>query len=174
MSSIQLELIGSGGRRNNSHGFWMEINDLVMFGYVCPSYFKPRLQTVICAAHYNDVIMGAIASQITSLTIVFSTVYLGTDQRKHQSSASLAFVRGIHRSPVNSPHKWRVTRNVLPFDDVIMMLPVTLDTWFPDSQRMSLFRVTRPKRSVANISPKYKSRGNEAGQKFMEYFFRKL
>ena len=46
---------------------------------------------------YDDVIMGAIVSQITSLTIVYSTVYLGADQRKHQSSASLAFVRGIHR-----------------------------------------------------------------------------
>ena len=47
--------------------------------------------------HYIDVIMGTIASQITSLTIVYSTVYSGADQRKHQSSASLAFVRGIHR-----------------------------------------------------------------------------
>ena len=54
--------------------------------------------------------MGAIASQITSLTIVCSIVYSDADQRKHQSSASLAFVRGIHRSPVNSPHKWPVTR----------------------------------------------------------------
>ena len=41
--------------------------------------------------HYGDVIMGAIASQITSLTIVYSTVYSDADQRKHQSSASLAF-----------------------------------------------------------------------------------
>ena len=49
------------------------------------------------ARHYNDVIMGAMASRITGLTIVYSTVYSGTDQRKHQSSASLAFVRGIHR-----------------------------------------------------------------------------
>ena len=55
--------------------------------------------------HYADVIMGAIVSQITSLTIVYSTVYSDTDQRKHQSSASLAFVLGIHRGPVNSPHK---------------------------------------------------------------------
>ena len=47
--------------------------------------------------HYGDVIMGAIASQITSLTIVHSTVYSDADQRKHQSSASLAFVLGIHR-----------------------------------------------------------------------------
>ena len=63
-------------------------------------------------AHYNSIIMGAMASQITSLTIVYSTVYLGTDQRKCQSSESLAFVRGIHRSPVNSPHKGPVTRKI--------------------------------------------------------------
>ena len=56
----------------------------------------------------------------TSLTIVYSTVYTGADQRKHQSSASLAFVWGIHRGPVNSPHKWPVTRKMFPFDDVIM------------------------------------------------------
>ena len=44
----------------------------------------------------------------------------GADQRKHQSSASLAFVRGTHRRPVNSPHKMPVTRKIFPFDDVIM------------------------------------------------------
>ena len=49
------------------------------------------------SSRYNDVIMSVIASQITSLTIVYSTVYSGANQRKHQSSASLAFVRGIHR-----------------------------------------------------------------------------
>ena len=70
--------------------------------------------------HYNDVIMGAIASQITSLTIVSLTIYSDADKRKHQSSASPAFVRGIHRGPVNSPHKWPVTRKMFPFDDVIM------------------------------------------------------
>ena len=72
--------------------------------------------------HYDDVIMGAMASQITSLTIVYSAVYSGADQSKHQSSASLAFVWGIHRGPVNSPHKWPVTRKMFPFDDVIMGL----------------------------------------------------
>ena len=71
-------------------------------------------------SHYCDVLMDMMASQITSLTIVYSTVYSGTDQRKHQSYASLAFVWGIHRSPVNSPHKWPVTRKMFPFDDVIM------------------------------------------------------
>ena len=50
--------------------------------------------------------MGAIASRITSLKIVYSSVYSGADQRKYQSSASLALVWGIHRWPVNSPHKW--------------------------------------------------------------------
>ena len=70
--------------------------------------------------NYGDVIMSAVASQITSLTIVYSVVYPGADQRKHQSSASLAFVRGIHRWPVNSPHKGPITRKMFPFDDVIM------------------------------------------------------
>ena len=69
--------------------------------------------------HYCDVIMGAVASQITSLTIVYSTVYSDADQRKHHSSASLAFVWGIHRGPVNSPHKWPVTRKMFPFDDIM-------------------------------------------------------
>ena len=70
--------------------------------------------------HYNEVIMGTIASQINSLTIIYSIVYSDADQRKHQSSTSLAFVRGIHRGPVNSPHKWPVTLKMCPFDDVIM------------------------------------------------------
>ena len=64
-------------------------------------------------SHYNDVIMGTIAFQITSLTIVYSIVYSDADQRKHQSSASLAFVREIHREPLNSPHKWPVMRKCL-------------------------------------------------------------
>ena len=69
--------------------------------------------------HYSDVIMGAMASQITSLTTVYYTVYSGADQRKHKSSASLAFVRGIHRLPLNSPHKWPVTRKMFRLDGVI-------------------------------------------------------
>ena len=70
--------------------------------------------------HCSDVMMGTIVSQITSLTIVYSTAYSGADQRTHQSSASLAFVRGIHRWPVNSLHKWPITRKMFPFDNVIM------------------------------------------------------
>ena len=78
------------------------------------------LNLLIQGLHYNDVIMGAMTSQITSLTIVYSTVYSDADQRKHQSSASLAFVRGIQRWPVNSPHKGPVTRKMFPLGDVIM------------------------------------------------------
>ena len=70
--------------------------------------------------HYDDVIMTMLASQITSFTVVYSIVYSGVNQRKHQSSASLAFVREIHRGPLNFPHKWPVTRKIFPFDDVIM------------------------------------------------------
>ena len=70
--------------------------------------------------HYDDVIMSAITPQITRLTIVYSIVDSDADQRKYHGSASLAFVRGIHRGPVNSPHKWPVTRKMCPFDDVNM------------------------------------------------------
>ena len=65
--------------------------------------------------HHNGVIMSAMASQITGISIVCSTVGSGGDQRKCQSSASLAFVRGIQRSPVNSPHKGSVTRKIKMF-----------------------------------------------------------
>ena len=104
--------------------------------------------------------MGTVASQITSLTIVYTTVYSNADQSKHQSSASLAFVWGIHRGPVNSPHKWPVTRKMLPFDDVIMIKrgpdKLKVDFMFhflPDSAQVNImmtssngniFRVTGP------------------------------
>ena len=68
--------------------------------------------------HYCDVIMGMMASQITSLMIVYWTVYAGADQRKHQSSMSLAFVPVIHQWPVNSLQKWPVMWKMFPFDDV--------------------------------------------------------
>ena len=77
-------------------------------------------------SHYNDVIMNAMASKITGLTIVYSAVYSGADQRKHQIAESLAFVWGFHRWPLNSPHKGPVTRKMFPFDDVIMQLRVGL------------------------------------------------
>ena len=70
--------------------------------------------------HCNDVIMNSMASQITGVSIVYSTVCSGADQRKPESFASLSFVWGIYRWPVNSPHKRPVTQKMFPFDDVIM------------------------------------------------------
>ena len=73
--------------------------------------------------------MGAMASQITNLTIITQPFIQGAFQRKHESSASLAFLRGIHRWPVNSPHKGPVTRKMFPFDDAIMTIPFMLVSW---------------------------------------------
>ena len=104
----------------------------IMFGNACQLAWILALKFLskpgswFAYFHYGDVIMGAMASQITSLTIIYSTVYSRADQRKHQSSASLAFVRGIYQWPVNSPHKWPVTRKMFPFDDVIMVFVLSL------------------------------------------------
>ena len=78
-------------------------HDVTMFYFRREFVFRYTL--LLAPSHYNGVIMGSIGSQITSLTVVYSAVYSGADQRKHQSSASLAFVWGIHRGPLNSPHK---------------------------------------------------------------------
>ena len=73
---------------------------------------------------FDDVIM--IYNQIDSITRHILRITIRDENkclwltRKHYGSASLAFVWGIHRGPVNSPHKWPVTRNMFPFDDVIM------------------------------------------------------
>ena len=73
--------------------------------------------------HYNEVIISAMVSQITSPSIFHLTVYSSTNGRKHQKSTSLAFVRGIHGWLVNSPHKRPVTRKMFPFDGVIISWP---------------------------------------------------
>ena len=122
----------------------------ITFGSKCILWGKSTSDRLISVTkgqcHYGYVIMGAIASQITSLTLVYWAVYSDADQRKHQSSASLAFVWGIHRGPVNSPHKWPVMRKMFPFDDVIMDVehismsshrsPLTCNLW-PCSSRHS-------------------------------------
>ena len=101
--------------------------------------------------------MGAIASQITSLTIVYSIVYSDVDQRKHQSSASLAFVWGIHRGPVNSPHQWPFTRKMFPFGDVIMPeRAASVWYWFssqPDGQRPWTNKIYHLRRKRLNVMP---------------------
>ena len=70
--------------------------------------------------HACDAALRAMVFQIISVSDVCSTVCSGVDKRKHQSSTSLAFVRAIHRWPVNSPHKGPVTWKMFPFGDVIM------------------------------------------------------
>ena len=79
------------------------------FWFVPETHLKISNLKMESMVHYSDVIMSVMASQITSLTIVYSTVYSGADEGKHQSSASLAFVRGIHRWPLDSLHKRPVT-----------------------------------------------------------------
>ena len=69
--------------------------------------------------HYSDVIMSAMASQITGVLIVCSIACSGAD-KKNQTSASPAFVNEIHRWPLDSPHKGPITRKMFPFDDVVM------------------------------------------------------
>ena len=88
--------------------------------------------------NYNDVIMGALAVSNHQPHNCLLNRWFRRRSRKHQSSTSLAFVRGIHRGPVNSPHKWPVTRKMFPFDDVIMLhsveyhriLLMTIQHWF--------------------------------------------
>ena len=110
-------------------------------GTISQVFIFVKLIITILAIHYNDVIMGAMASRFTGVSIVCSSVGTGVNQRKHQSSASLGFVRGIHRWPVNSPHKRPVTREMFPFDDVIMR------------ERCPLSSVS----TIANIGPPIKS-----------------
>ena len=102
--------------------------------------------------HYCDVIKGAITSQITSRTIVYSTFYSDADQGKHQSSASLAFVRRIHRWPVISPHKGPVTRKMLPFDDVIMFYQHNSE---PEALSVLIHRVARGHHTLILHSVRY-------------------
>ena len=66
--------------------------------------------------HYSDVMMSAMASQITGVSIVYTAVCSGADQRKHQCSTLLGLVRRIHRWPIKGP----VTRKMFPFDEIII------------------------------------------------------
>ena len=113
------EHVNYGGRPLTCHHdnyHWESLSELTL-----------RLSQEMCSRlvlcyHYDDVTMDTMASQITSHTIVYSAVCSGADRRKHQSSASLPFVRGIHRWLVDSSHKGPVTRKMFPFGDVIMMV----------------------------------------------------
>ena len=91
-------------------------------------------------SHYNDVIMSAMTSQITSFAIVYPTVYSATDERKHQSSASLACVREIPWWPVNSPTKVQWRGKMFLFDDVIMALASCLRNIQPCAKQTCIWK----------------------------------
>ena len=103
--------------KKSQHGFTYTYYD------VSPVVVKHWSLATMSSYHDCDVMMSAVASQITGVSIVYSNVCSNADQRKSQSSASPAFVRGIHRWPVNSPHKEPVTRKMLSVDDVIVLIP---------------------------------------------------
>ena len=90
-----------------------QISLVARINHLPPARWSPFWECFIASLQW-------LASQITSFTIVYWTVYSSAEQRKHQSSASLAFVWGIQRWPVNSSHKWPLTRKIFPFDDVIV------------------------------------------------------
>ena len=98
--------------------FWQLL--ILAITAVWPAICFPENSEKLHVIHYSDIIMSAMASQTTGVLIVYSTNCSDADLRKHQSSMSLAFVWGIHRWPVNSPHKGPVTWKMFPFDDVIM------------------------------------------------------
>ena len=83
--------------------------------------------------------MSTMVVQITSFAVVYLTVCSGADQRKYESSASLASVRGIHRWPTKSPHKGPVTRKMFQFDDVIMAEKWLLSIFLRLSTLVNLF-----------------------------------
>ena len=111
---------------------WVYGRPIMSLIYICPSNLllfcrqqrglslNARRSSVRFPSHYSDVIIGAMASQTSSLMIVYSTGYLGADVRKISKIRVNGLVRGIHWWPVNSQHKGPVTRKMFPFDDVIM------------------------------------------------------
>ena len=114
---------------NNPHSFWFSIYTFGLYGDIWRHRLGPTSHVMACwpmapsnwpnqcwPTHYTGVIMSSTASQITGVRIVYLTVCSDADQRKHQSSASLTFVRGIHQWPVNSPPKGPLTRKRFPFD----------------------------------------------------------
>ena len=97
-----------------------------------------KYDPMLLSTHYSNVTMRAMASHITCLTIVYPNSNSSADQRNHQISGSLAFVRGIHLSSVNSPYKGPVTRKMFQFDDVIMLNAVEMMDRFIQADRCHL------------------------------------
>ena len=121
MGWVGIALVWNRGTSGSSYPMCIFTLCMIFLCFNC--IFAHLIFSILCHCHYSDVIMNAMTSRVTGVSIAFSKVCVGADQRKHQSSASLAFVRGIHLWPVNSPHKGPVTRKMFPFDDVIIHWP---------------------------------------------------
>ena len=104
--------------------YWMVCRQFALLDQWCNNVWC-EIASAEHFLHCSDIIMSAMASPISGVSVVYSTVCSGADQMKYQYFASLAFVRVIHKSPVNSPHQGPISRKMFPFDDVIM--------WFLDS-----------------------------------------
>ena len=102
---------------------WLNFNRKITDGWT-----EMTMRNILSTLNQSDVITSEMASQIVGVSIVCSTVCSGADQMKHQRFASLAFVREIHLSPVDSPNKGTLTRKMFPFDDVIMLSLVLIIT----------------------------------------------
>ena len=92
------------------NGFWL------LFIYYTEAQLKPRCTPTALPWRHND--CGGVSNHQPH-DCLLNRIF-GRISKEHQSSASLAFVREIHRGPVNFPRKWPVTRKMFPFDDVIM------------------------------------------------------
>ena len=110
--------------------------------------------------------MSAMASQITGIAVVYLTVRSGADRRKQQSSSSLAFVRGTHRWPVNSPHNGPVMRKMFPFDDVIIMNSTAVMRIYPihvmAPWQGNAFVITNPLWGESTDEPQWDSHHKES------------
>ena len=132
------------------HGWVIPFRTCYAYVIIYPRHKLGAGCTNLCAGcgnlylHYSGVIMNAMLSQITGVSIVHSTVCWTSDPRKHQRSASLAFVKGIHRWPVNSPHKGPVTRKMFPFDDVIMSKKIprgVINLYIPSCNQSTVYYI---------------------------------
>ena len=108
MRNPQFYVPGKRSMKNptrNALTYWSNQHFQLLYTAAISFWGTLKVTVLYRMSHYGDAIMSMMASLITSLTIVSATVYSGEDQRKHQSTASLAFLRGIHRWPVNYEHK---------------------------------------------------------------------
>ena len=111
------------------------------------SITTPRHNSTLQLLHHerDDVILSTMAYQITGVWSVYSTICPGGDGRKDQSSASMALVRGNHWESTNSPHKGPVTREMFPFDAVIINAALTERTYEFDVLREIVLRASAPR-----------------------------